>query len=143
MAAASTNSSASRPMVPCGVVRCGCVVQGVGPQGCPDGAVATVEVPPHAYCDAFLLPTAHFHRIAADHPDFRRRIERVKVERERENAAALQRRQLPLSPPVAAATALQLLSGESLMEGLPAISMAPESDKSMRSQLLAHRACFI
>ena len=35
MGAASTNNSASRPMVPCGVVRWGCVVQGVGPQGCP------------------------------------------------------------------------------------------------------------
>ena len=43
MAAASTNSSASRPIVTCGVVQWGCVVQGVGPEGCPRRVYATVE----------------------------------------------------------------------------------------------------
>ena len=42
MAAASTNSSASRPMVPCGVVRWA-VLSRVCPQGCPRCAVATIE----------------------------------------------------------------------------------------------------
>ncbi len=42
MAAASTNNSASRPIVPCGVVRWGCVVQ-CGAAGLPEAAVATVE----------------------------------------------------------------------------------------------------
>ena len=51
-------------------------------------AVATVKVPPHAYCDAFVLASDDFQRIATAYPSFRHRIARVKRARESENREA-------------------------------------------------------
>merc|ERR1740138_571125 len=52
----------------------------------PEGrAVATVTVPPHAYCDTFLLVKSRFREVTACFPSFRKRIERVMAEREQEN----------------------------------------------------------
>jgi len=51
----------------------------------PDGrAVATIRVPPNGYCDAFELHASHFRELCVIYPSFRRNIERVHVERNRE-----------------------------------------------------------
>ena len=50
-------------------------------------ANATVSVPPHAYCDSFILPAESFRSIISTFPSFQKRVERIKREREQENAA--------------------------------------------------------
>ena len=43
-------------------------------------ANATVSVPPHAYCDSFILPAESFRSIISTFPSFQKRVEWIKRE---------------------------------------------------------------